>query len=186
MQQVRQGANLSQNDVAKLTYIHADTLRRIENGKNPPRLETLRTLSILYKVDLLYLLSECTNKNIYNDIFLQIDRQIIEKNNESYEKIKDSIEKLKHIKTDDLFLIKQKKQLILFGEILLCDLNQIRLDQLIKCIRISIPEFEIKHFVKNTYSYMELRMLIIISLHYANDGTSILVTKYYIFSKIIL
>lgn len=166
LKQARQTANLSQNEVSNLTYIHVDTLRRIENGKNPPRLETLKTLSILYKVDLLYLLSECTNKNNYNELFSLIDKEIIESSNQSYNAIKFSIEELKQIQTSDLFLLKQKQQLILLANILLRNLHEITLDELLRCIRISVPKFEIEHYKDNIYNYIELRILLLISLYY--------------------
>lgn len=167
LQQVRKAANLSQNDVSQLAFIHPDTLRRIETGKNPPRLETIKILSTLYKTDLLHLLSECTNKNTYNELFNQIDKGIIEKKYLSHCNIKKTIEELKEIETEDAFLKIQKLQLISLGDILILSFDDIKLEQLLECIRISIPEFMVETYLDFSYNYIELRVLLLIGLHFA-------------------
>lgn len=62
----RKELNLTQLDVTKEIGVSQETLRRIENGLKPPTLQTLEKLSVIYKRDLLFIL---TNTRTKTDLF---------------------------------------------------------------------------------------------------------------------
>lgn len=63
---LRESIGLTQSDVYKQTGISEDTLRRIENGKSIPKLETLFYLSLIYKTNLIQLINSATIFNVYS------------------------------------------------------------------------------------------------------------------------
>src|SRR5690554_5656475 len=56
MKEIRINLNLTQKRISELTGIDSVTIRRIENGKVIPKLDTLELLSPIYKRDLINLL----------------------------------------------------------------------------------------------------------------------------------
>lgn len=77
LRQMRVNSRLTQSDVRKKTGIHEDTLRKLENGTNIPKYETLEVLSTLYKTDLLAVLqSKRTEDRIY-DYYQRMDKVLV-------------------------------------------------------------------------------------------------------------
>ena len=85
LRQARNNCRLTQSDVKRLAMIHEDTLRKLENGTNIPKYETLEILSSLYKVDLLELLkSKRMDERIY-DYYHRMDKILVSYNLEELE-----------------------------------------------------------------------------------------------------
>lgn len=75
--QARKNARLTQIEVHQQSGVHVDTLRKLENGTNIPKYETLEILSALYKVDLLEILrSKRIDYRVY-DYYERMDEILV-------------------------------------------------------------------------------------------------------------
>lgn len=80
LKNLRKTLNLTQKEVSKKGMINIETLRRIENGYVMPKYETIETLSIVYRVDLLSVFSSLRTSNVLFDLYKELDRAIVNYN----------------------------------------------------------------------------------------------------------
>ncbi len=174
IRQLRIESNLSQADVYNIIGISQDTLRRIENGYTIPKFETLEYLSLLYKTDIVLLLSKTRighhyalgnitktlNEMILNNNFEQIDQAI------SF--INETIINEKDRPTDQMLLGKlfQFKSLVdiiqEYNANSNTTKNQISLSaNIIKALELTIINFDIKEIALYQLDFIEIRLLII-------------------------
>lgn len=96
LKKLRESIGLTQSDVYESTGISEDTLRRVENGHTVPKLETLFYLSLMYKTNLLHLLSTSTIFNIYtqSDLMAAINGMIIRNDYDDIKKQRATIQEI--------------------------------------------------------------------------------------------
>lgn len=80
LKQIRLNCRLTQAEVRQMSGVHEDTLRKLENGTNVPKYETLEILSNLYKSDLLEILKSKRIENRLYDYYQQMDKLLISYN----------------------------------------------------------------------------------------------------------
>ncbi len=80
LRQIRLNCRFTQAEVRQQTGVHEDTLRKLENGTNIPKYETLEILSNLYKSDLLEILKSKRTDNRVYDYYLHMDRLLVSYN----------------------------------------------------------------------------------------------------------
>lgn len=174
IRQIRIESNLSQADVYNIIGISQDTLRRIENGYTIPKFETLEYLSVLYKTDIVSLLSktrighhyvlgnitQTLNDMILNNDFSHIDKAIIFVNNT----INDDNER----PSDQMLLNKlfQFKALVeIIQEFNINPNSPIDKDSLVikifKAIELTIIDFNTNLIETYSLDFIEIRILII-------------------------
>ncbi|MDW7661423.1 MAG: helix-turn-helix transcriptional regulator [Bacillota bacterium] len=171
---LRQESNLSQADVYNLIGISQDTLRRIENGYTIPKFETLEYLSLLYKTDIVSLLSktrighhyahgniaQTLNDMILNNDFNHLDRAI--------NFINETIANDKELPTDHMLLSKlfQFKVLVeiiheykheLFDSKHTSEIEKKILDS----VALTINKFDLNYLEIYQLDFIEIRLLII-------------------------
>src|SRR5699024_10606040 len=169
LRQTRTNLGLTQKEVCKLSSIHVDTLRKIENGKVTPTQETLDLLSPVLKKDLNQLLLKyrlnnySTFKKIRNILEAKIDRG-------EYETLSielDDLEALLNTESNTYFinLINQLK-LLTESIILNKKYNKLNesLDKLIEAIKITTPVFSFDNYKTFVYNSIELRILMNIAI----------------------
>lgn len=171
---IRHETNLSQADVYNSIGISQDTLRRIENGYTIPKFETLEYLSIIYKTDIVSLLSKTRIGHHYahgniaktlNDMILNNDYSHLDR---AINFINDTISSDKEVPTDHMLLSKlfQFKVLI---EIIheykheLFDPNNssdIEL-KILQSVSLTINDFKLIDLEKYQLDFIEIRLLVI-------------------------
>lgn len=147
LKDIRKSLNLTQKEVADLAYIDPVTLRRIENGKVIPKLETLELLSPIYKQDLIDLLI----KYRFDDYlaFYEIKKRIESKiDNGELNNLQVEVKGLKILLSTikNTYCKKLVTQLLFFIEAIILyynNSNEEALDKLIESIKITTPSFKI-------------------------------------------
>jgi len=163
LKDIRKSLNLTQKEVADLAYIDPVTLRRIENGKVIPKLETLELLSPIYKQDLIDLLI----KYRFDDYlaFYEIKKRIESKiDNGELNNLQVEVKGLKILLSTikNTYCKKLVTQLLFFIEAIILyynNSNEEALDKLIESIKITTPSFKINKYNSFVYSSMEIRIL---------------------------
>ncbi len=76
IRKIRKKLKLTQKDVATITGINENTMRRLENGKVLPKQETLDLLSIAYKQDISQIFLSCRmdSFSVYTDLMIEIEK----------------------------------------------------------------------------------------------------------------
>ena len=193
LRRIRKSMGFSQFDVQKIVGVSVDTLRRIESGRVVPRYDTLELLSVAYKQDLLELLKGCRSNKFLIEFHDDLDHIIT-----SYDK--DAAARLKKRLQDNfgpgiqLSMVNPSElsQFITFVDAIDAYYSVFSLDResnknaLIKALRLTIPDYQVQNFKMYTYSYIEFRILLLISLFIAKEGDYILSNKimYYILKTI--
>lgn len=166
---IRNNLGLTQNDVSKLSDIHVDTIRKIENGKVLPTQETLDLLSPVLKKDLNTLLLKYrlhdyhTFEKIKNRLESKLDKG-------EFETLSIELEDLKALLDNTLhpYFINLIYQLILMTEAILINYKSknphVSLDKLIAAMKVTTPDFTLDNYSNFVYNSMELRILMNIAL----------------------
>ncbi|SET14302.1 helix-turn-helix domain-containing protein [Anaerobranca gottschalkii] len=177
LRQLRKKHKSTQSMISEKTGINKETLRKIENGKVVPRLDTLEALSIALKEDITELLLKCRldDYTIFNNIKKKLESKL---DNNEYEKLStvlDEINKLNPSAISDYYKI-QIEQISYFieGAILYKVHNDPHsaYKKLINALIVSNEEFTIENYKDYTYSLTELRILMNIAFVINDLGNS--------------
>lgn len=175
LKEIRNTLNLNQKDISESTSIDDATIRRIENGKVLPKLDTLEILSPIFKEDLISLLIQYRFDDysvfceIKNKIELKLDGGEPHTLHSEFEGLNILLSS-----TKNPYYINLIRQLILLTEsiILYKDNNNNRaLNKLVESIKITTPTFNLDDYNAFVYSSMEIRILmnIAFALNRLND-----------------
>ncbi len=172
LKQVRLSLGYTQQDVRSNTGISCDTLRRIENGLVIPRYETLEYLSYFYKVDLLPILMKHRKLSHINNYYQKLDSLIIDYQLHQLCDLEDdfnnyvlnSFPQTELINTSGI----EQFKLILKGIHYLNSEyrfnNAQSLDTFVQSMKVTIPQFNISLHKQFKYNFLELRILLLISI----------------------
>lgn len=166
----RKNMSYTQKDIANLTFLSTDTLRRIENGKVLPNQITLEVLATVLKEDLnLALLNfRLDNQKQFFEVKKEIEYKIANGKyndlDEDYERLKDILGNL----NPNSYTYKLIKQLsFLVKSIVIKTVHSQysqSLDILICAIQLTTPSFSLKKYREFVYSDIEVRILMNIAL----------------------
>ncbi|MCH4886584.1 helix-turn-helix transcriptional regulator [Acidaminobacter sp. JC074] len=175
LRHIRESNHLTQSKVSGILGIGQDTLRRLENGKSIPKLETLDYLSLVYKTNIHMVLAK--SRLTYSFVFKKdidlLNEMIISKDYSRIDQAIDNIndifnkEDLKpsyHMMIDKLSQF--KKMAGLFAEFDLQkndeDLLKDYYKAIIKTIQMSVSDFSLEKLNDCTYDYIEMRLLLLL------------------------
>lgn len=170
---IRKSLNLTQKDVMRITRINKDTLRKIESGVSVPKLHTLFLLSNVYKVDLIDVFKTYANSQLILKYYRKIDYILATTDNEKllseyYKQFINDTKEMQHEFIDNSVYLQFK----LFLEAISIYYNSERIEKetalsiLISALKLTNSDFDLENFLKQKYSYFELRILFIIgSIH---------------------
>jgi transcriptional regulator with XRE-family HTH domain len=174
IRQIRIESNLSQADVYKTIGISEDTLRRIENGYTIPKFETLEYLSLLYKTDIVLLLSKTRIGHHYalGNITKTLNEMILNNNYEQIDQaihfINETIANENERPTDQMLLGKlfQFKILVEIIQDYNANPNIIKnqialIPHILKALELTIVDFKISAILLYQLDFIEIRLLII-------------------------
>jgi transcriptional regulator with XRE-family HTH domain len=173
LKKIRKGLGYSQSDVKNFIGVNEDTIRRIESGYGLPRYDTLELLSVLYKEDLLELLKKNRSCKLLIDYHDKLDYAISSNDIEAIIKIANSFQQnFKPLDNkQDLINQSEMEQFnLLLESIILYNSNCSASDKvsaeicLLKALRLTIPSFNMYNFKVHNYSYIEKRILLLLSL----------------------
>lgn len=161
---LRKKRKASQSIISEKTGINIETLRKIENGKVIPRLDTLEALSIVLKEDIAALLLRyrLDDYTLFNNIKHLLELKLDSNEYDKLPTVVDDLNKLKPLVNNDYYKI-QIDQIYCFidGAILYKVYNdpQNAYTKLINALIINYQEFSMKRYKAYTYSSIELRIL---------------------------
>lgn len=162
VKEIRQSLNFTQKEIAEEVYVSDKTIRRIENGKVLPQLDTLELLFPVLKNDLIALLI----KYRFDDylVFHEIKNQIESKlNSGDLHNLHNEFEGLSFLlsSTKNKYYQELIKQFILFTKAIIQYKNNHSeaLNSLTDAIKITSPNFKLDNYKSFTYSSMEIRLL---------------------------
>lgn len=193
LKKIRKNLGFNQTDVQELVGVNVDTIRKVESGRVIPRYDTLELLSVAYKEDLLELLKNSRSNKFLMEYYDDLDYIIT-----CYDKSATTIlkEKLQEnfsadIK-DTIVNPLELKQFIIFVDIVdayyanIFAPNEAAKYELMSALQLTIPKYNIKRFKRYNYSYIEFRILFLISLLIANENNCTFSNEilYYILDKI--
>lgn len=168
LKELREVLKLSQKYIAEQTNIDDKTIRRIENGKVLPKLDTLEILSPIYKEDLISLILQYRLDDY--SAFYEIKNKIeLKLDNGEQESLHSEFKGLNILlsSTENIYYKNLINQLLLFTEAAIIykdnDNNDIALSKLLKSIKITITSFSLDNYTSFVYSSMETRILMNIS-----------------------
>ena len=162
-------------DVAQMTGINEDTIYKIENGKVLPRYETLEILSYAYNLDLLHMLAQNRTSKLFFDFDKMLDELIYNFNERKLTNIRKQFVKIKNdIRTQSVYnkinIIEQYELFLLGVEHYNSHLFHESISVLEAGIRKRNRIFSITNWKSYKYSFLEVRMLILIALSYTEIG----------------
>ncbi len=171
LRKIRKNCGYTQKDIQRLTGLNTDTLRKIENGHVIPKYETMEVLSIIYRYDLLRLLIQHRNESFMLDFSTKMDRILLENDTDSIENMIDAFQKFKaqsdrYSKFVFNIHINQYEQFIYiideYYNSPAPNFEAIKTN-LIKVMRLTIPEFQIELMEAFRYNFFEMRVLMLIA-----------------------
>lgn len=189
LKKLRKSLGYSQSDVQELVGVSMDTIRKIESGQVIPRYDTLESLSVAYKHDLLELLKHSRSSKILLELHDDVDYLITCFTKKDFFKLKKELDKIYCSKGElSVFNICELEQFRIFIEAIkdyhenLLPEQQSSKIKLINALRLTIDNFNIYKFKNYKYSYIEYRILLLLSLLIAKDKNFKLSNKilYYI------
>ncbi len=164
LKEIRKALKLNQKEISEATNINESTIRRIENGKVLPQLDTLEILSPIYKYDLISLLIKCRFDDY--SVFCKIKNKIEFKlDNGEQHTLHSEFKGLNILlsSTENSYYKNLINQLLLFTEATIIykdnNNNNTALTKLLKAIKITTPTFSLDNYTSFVYSSMELRIL---------------------------
>ncbi len=166
LKQIRKALSIGQKEIHQITGIEERTIRRIENAKVLPKLDTLEILSLIYKEDLVSLLIQCrlddysTFSKIKNEIEFKID-------NEEQYNLHIEVRMLTKLlsSVENLYYKNLISQLILFAEAAILykdnknNNNIVALNKFVEAIKITNSAFSLDNYDSFVYSSIEIRIL---------------------------
>ena len=173
---IRKMSNMTQLEVSKLTGIHIDSIRRIENASVIPKYETLEILSAAYKTDLMTVMSKFKTDKTINDLVSILDNVLVTYDKDKTDKINQISDLIHNYTTQGLINISEHKQLISFITASAYyhskEKNEIKnhIINLSKTLVLSVPNFNIDNYSLNNYQSFELSILLLIGILYKNDS----------------
>lgn len=176
LKNARKELGLSQIDIQNSAGVSVDALRRIEKGEVIPRYETLELLSALYKQDLLELLKSSRNNKLLTEYFDELDGLITTYDDKKMKILEDDIRK--SFTNDDRSSIVNPNEvlqvllLIRGSNLYYSRISSEHIDAkniLLDALRLTIPGFKTNEFRTYNYSYIELRILLFLSILVAQN-----------------
>ncbi len=168
LKNLRKSLNLTQKEVSKKGMINIDTLRRIENGYVMPKYETIETLSIVYRVDLLLAFSFLRTSSVLYELYRKLDKAIVNYNVEMILEIKLQLDTLveykERIKLVNINEIRQLEFFIEGIEYYYSNSYGLCIEKLIDSIKITNEQFDINIIKVTKMNVIESRILLLISL----------------------
>lgn len=193
LRKIRRSLGFSQSYVQGTVGVNIDTIRKIEGGLVVPRYDTLELLSAAYKQDLLELLKNCRSNKFLMEYHDELDYIITCYDKVAAAKLK---QKLQDNFSQDIQITmvnpNELKQFIEFVDAIEAFYSSFTSDKectkndLIKALRLTIPDYNLRDYKNYKYSYIEFRILLLISLFIAQEGDFIYSNKilYYILKTI--
>ncbi len=165
LKKIRNSLGYTRKFVSESIGINVDTLRKIENGYNIPRFDTLESLSHLYKTDLLKLLNNFKNNTTITYFYESINTYLINNNIDSLVNLYDEF--LIWLKSGTYSLVNQA-ELLQFKEyfyVLKMKFTDEKytyeqaIEKLSTTIQITSPRFSLNSWKLKKFSVLELRIL---------------------------
>ena len=176
LKNARKELGLSQIDIQNSAGVSVDALRRIEKGEVIPRYETLELLSALYKQDLLELLKSSRNNKLLTEYFDELDGLITSYDDKKMKTLEDDIRKsFTNDNRSSIVNPNEVIQVLLYirgANLYYSRISSDHIDAkniLLDALRLTIPEFKISEFRTYNYSYIELRILLFLSILIAQN-----------------
>lgn len=162
VKEIRESLNFTQKEITEKSNISSKTIRRIENGKVLPKLDTLEILSPILKNDLISLLIQyrLDDYSVFYDIKNKIESKI---DSGDFNNLHNEFEGLSLLlsSTKNPYYQDLINQLILFIKAIILYKNNdnAALNKLIESIKITSPAFSLNNYESFIYSSMEIRLL---------------------------
>ena len=176
LKKIRTSLGFSQAYVQEIVGVSIDTIRKIESGRVVPRYDTLELLSVAYKEDLLDLLKNSRSNKFLMEYHDELDYIITYYERGAAASLK---EKLQENFSQDagLSMVNPKEfdQFLIFVEVIdqfhigASNSRSLR-DELVDALRLTIPNYRLRGFRRYKYTYIEFRILLLISLLIAKEG----------------
>ena len=193
LKELRKSLGYSQVEIQKLAGVSSDGLRRIEKGEVIPRYETLELLSSIYKEDLLELLKNARSNKLLTEYHDELDDIITCYDDQKMKKLEEDIRVSFTGKNESsivnpneviqfLLLIRGAS---LYHSRFASDHKDAR-NTLQDALKLTIPKFRLEDYKEYKYSYIELRILLLLSILIAEDQEVALSTKilYFILDRL--
>jgi len=168
LKNLRKNLNYTQAEVAKRGKINIETLRRIENGKVTPKYETIETLSIVYREDLMSAFSFYRHSKRLFELYEEIDNLIISNKITDLQKVEAKLSDIKSAKMEMMLVnIDDLRQLELFIEGIKDYYSEdyySSIEKLTEAIKVSYVDFKIDAPVFPRMNMFESRILLLLSL----------------------
>jgi len=169
---IREELNYTRLQVDQLTGVNKETLRKIEKGDVVPKLTTLQLLSAEYRIDLIKLFNTYKDNNILLNTNNLIDNIMMNHadSTDSLDAYKILDKDIKSYNLIDPIEIEQFNSFLTYlpmSQYPDKDKKKAAIDGLIKAVSIRHVHFTIENMTKFSYSYIELRILFLIGVVYA-------------------
>ena len=193
LKSLRKELGLSQTDIQDNAGVSVDALRRIEKGEVIPRYETLELLSSIYKQDLLELLKSSRNNKLLTEYYDELDHLLAFYDDNKMKLLEEDIRKsFTGNERSTIVNPNEVIQLLLFIRGTTLHHSRISSDHkdaqnlLMDALKLTIPNFNINSFKTYNYSYIELRILLFLSILIA-QGNGVKISNeilYFILDKL--
>lgn len=171
LKDLRKNLGLSQLEIQRKAGVSADTLRRIEKGEVIPRYETMEILSSIYREDLLTLLKNARIDKLLYEYHDKLDELITFYDEEKMMALEEEIRK--NFSSDFHESVINPDEVLQFLELIQGTSlyhSRFREDHeeakkvLLKSLRRTWPDFTLRKYKNYKYSYIELRILLLLSI----------------------
>ncbi|NMB02091.1 MAG: helix-turn-helix transcriptional regulator [Firmicutes bacterium] len=174
LRKLRTSLGYTQENVANMSRLATDTLRRIENGEVIPRYDTLIHLSLAYKKDLLAVLASYSNANALFYFYYRFEDVIVLNDLRSLKQLEEDFEEYMGSDSDRSVLVNvavaEQFKLMLSGASKHFSPNRSGdFEDFCAAMKISHSTFEPELFAQFKYTEFELRILFMIGTCLAQD-----------------
>ncbi|MBO1265318.1 helix-turn-helix transcriptional regulator [Proteiniclasticum sp. SCR006] len=193
LKELRKSLGYSQVEIQKLAGVSSDGLRRIEKGEVIPRYETLELLSSIYKEDLLELLKNARSNKLLTEYHDELDDIITCYDDQKMKKLEEDI-RLGFTGKNESSIVNPNEVIQFLLLIRGASLYHSRFASdhkdarniLQDALKLTIPAFRLEDYKEYKYSYIELRILLLLSILIAEDQEVALSTKilYFILDRL--
>jgi len=176
LKELRKSLGFSQVEIQKLAGVSSDALRRIEKGEVIPRYETLELLSSIYKEDLLELLKNARSNKLLTEYHDELDDIITCYDDKKMKKLEEDI-RLGFTGKNESSIVNPNEVIQFLLLIRGASLYHSRFSSdhrdarntLQDALKLTIPQFKLDDYKNYKYSYIELRILLLLSILIAED-----------------
>lgn len=176
LKELRKSLGFSQVEIQKLAGVSSDALRRIEKGEVIPRYETLELLSSIYKEDLLELLKNARSNKLLTEYHDELDDIITCYDDKKMKKLEEDI-RLGFTGKNESSIVNPNEVIQFLLLIRGASLYHSRFSSdhrdarntLQDALKLTIPQFKLEDYKNYKYSYIELRILLLLSILIAED-----------------